>query len=35
VTIETAKDKVKFSISGENGKGSITLNAKEDDKKED
>ena len=35
VTIETSKERVKFSIDGENGKGSISLNAKDSDKTED
>jgi hypothetical protein len=35
VQIETSKDRVKFSINGENGKGSITIKAKDADKADD
>jgi len=35
VNIETSKESVKFSINGEHGKGSITLNARDSDKAED
>lgn len=35
VNIETSKENVKFSISGEHGKGQITLNTRDSDKTED
>lgn len=35
VNIETSKESVKFSITGEHGKGSITMNARDSDKAED
>ena len=35
MTIETSKDAVKFSISGDNGRGSISLNARDSDKVEE
>jgi len=35
MTIETSKDNVKFSIAGDNGKGSISLNARESEKTEE
>ena len=35
VTIETSKERVKFSIEGENGKGSICLNARDSNKPEE
>lgn len=35
MTIETSKDSVKFSISGDNGRGSISLNARDSEKVEE
>jgi proliferating cell nuclear antigen len=35
MTIETSKDNVKFAIAGDNGKGSISLNARESEKTEE
>lgn len=35
MAIETSKESVKFSINGEHGKGSITMNARDSDKPED
>ena len=35
MTIETSKDSVKFSIMGDNGRGSICLNARDSEKSEE